>query len=145
MVGRHGLPVEAVGVQDVEAEVGGALEGHALGLGGLVAEADGDAVVVPLCPNLVALAPVAAGALLALLRGHPGLDHLGEQGHVHRRTGPGALDHPDVVAVSRQETRYDPICNRLVSQSCLILSKSSHVYSVIKTPVYRRMAHLWTA
>lgn len=105
MIRRHGLPVEAMGIEDVEAKVRRALDGHALDVGRLVAEADGYALVVPLGADLVALAAVAAGALLALLLMDAGLGDLGEQRHVDGRTGSRALDHADVVAVGRLQAR----------------------------------------
>lgn len=104
----HGLPVQAMRVENVQSKVGGTLDGDALGLGGLVAEANRDAIVVPLGTDLVGLAAMTARALFHFIR-DSGLDHLGQKGHVNRWTRPRTLDHTHVVTVSGLKIRDNSI------------------------------------
>ena len=107
---RHGLPVEAVRIEDVEAKVGGALDRQTLGFTTLGARAERDALVVPFRPHFVRFAHVAARALVRRLVRDVRLDHLRGEKDLQRRTGPSTVRNSHVVRSRGIQIRHDTLC-----------------------------------
>ena len=107
---RHGLPVEAVRIENVEAEIGGTLDRQTLGFPAFGARAERDALVVPFSADFVRFAHVAARSLVRRLVRDVRLDHLRGEKDLQRRPDSTSVRDSHVIRASGIQIRHDTLC-----------------------------------